>query len=433
MGTIGIRHEDKSPWEARVPLVPEDVGRLIRDHGVEFQVQRSTVRVFPEDEYTAVGATVVDHLVDCPIIVGVKEIPLDQFLPGRTYVFFSHTIKGQAVNMPMLRRLMELKCQVIDYERIVDAQGQRLVFFGRFAGLAGMIDTLWALGRRWRHEGVDNPFTRVRQAYQYDNLDKAKGEIADLGEQIQREGLPEACQPLVVGFAGYGQVSRGAQEIYDLLPVEEVPPEEVASVPDSAKGCYKTVFYEKDMVERLDASAPFELQEYYDHPARYRGVFAGYVPHLTVLVNGIYWESKYPRLVTCDLLRDLFGKKGRPRLRVIADITADVAGSVECMVRATEPDDPVYVYEPVSGQTRAGVAGDGPVILAVDHLPCEVPVDASTYFSRALSPFIPALARADFSGSLADSGLPPELIAATILYQGELTEPYRYMQQYVTV
>ena len=416
-----------------MPLVPEDVGRLIRDHGVGFQVQRSAVRVFSEDEYAAVGATVVDNLADSPIVVGVKEIPPGQFLSGRTYMFFSHTIKGQAVNMPMLRRLMELKCQVIDYERIVDAQGRRLVFFGRFAGLAGMIDTLWALGRRWKHEGVGNPFTRVRQAYQYDNLDQARAEITEIGGQTRREGLPKACQPLVVGFAGYGQVSRGAQEIYDLLPVEEVSPAEVNSVPDSAKGCYKTVFYEKDMVERLDGSAPFELQEYYDHPERYRGVFDRYVPHLTVLVNGIYWEPKYPRLVTRDLLRELFGKHKRPRLRMIADITADVDGSVECMVRATEPDNPVFVYEPATGNTPDGVAGDGPVILAVDHLPCEVPVDASSYFSQALSPFIPALARADFRGSLADSGLPPELIAATIVYQGELTEPYRYIEQYLKV
>lgn len=428
---IGIRHEDKSKWEARVPLVPEDVGRLVRDHGVEFRVQRSPVRVLPEADYVSAGATMVDDLADCPIVMGVKEIPPDLLLPEQTYVFFSHTHKGQPVNMPMLRRLAELKCQVIDYEWIADAQGRRLVFFGRYAGLAGMINALWAFGRRLRHEGVENPFSTVRQACKYANLKQAKAAVAKVGEQIRRHGLPQSCRPLVFGFAGYGQVSQGAQEIFDLLPVEEVAPADVASVHPAGNACYKVVFYEKDMVERIDASSPFDLHEYYDHPDRYRGVFAKYLPFLAVMVNGIYWEPKYPRLVTIDRLRELFAGPDRPRLRLIADISADVDGSVECMVRATESDNPVYVYEPATGQTRDGVAGDGPVILAVDNLPCELPVDASTHFSRSLSPFVPALDQADFSAPLADSGLPPELIRATILYHGSLTEPFRYMEKFL--
>ncbi len=428
---IGIRHEDKNRWEARVPLVPQDIETLIRDHALEFRIQRSPVRKFPEADYTKAGATVVDDLNDCPVVIGVKEIPPEQFLPERTYMFFSHTIKGQPANMPALRRLMELKCQLIDYEKIVDDQGRRLVFFGRFAGLAGMIDALWTLGQRLQHEGIASPFATIRPAHEYNNLEHAQAEIAKVGEKIRADGLPEACRPLVCGFTGYGQVSQGAQQIFDLLPVEEVAPGDLANLPGSVQGCVKTVFYEKDMVARVDQSAPFELQEYYDHPERYRGKFADFVPHLSMLVNGIYWEPRYPRLITCDLLRDLFGKPQRPRLRVIADISADIEGSVECMVKATTSDEPVFVYEPATGQVRDGVAGNGPVILAVDNLPCELPVDASQYFSRSLSPFIPALDRTDFSVSLAESGMPPELQRATILYHGELTEPYRYLEKFV--
>jgi alpha-aminoadipic semialdehyde synthase len=393
-------------------VVPDDVRALVRDHGVEFCVQRSPTRAFPDAEFAAAGAKVADDLADCPIVMGVKQIPPGKLLPNRTYVFFSHVIKGQRVNIPMLRRLMELKCQVIDYERIVDAQGRRLVFFGRFAGLAGMIDTLWA-------------------PYQYKNVEHAKSDIAKVGRQIRQHGLPEPCRPLVCGFAGYGQVSQGAQEIYDLLPIETVSPDDLAAVPLSAGACFKAVFHEKHMVERIDDSSPFELQEYYDHPERYRGRFHTYMPHLTVLANGIYWEPKYPRLVTRELLRDLYGRDDRPRLLVIGDISCDIEGSVECMVRTMEPDNPVYVYEPDTGQTCDGVAGRGPVILAVDHLPCELPVDSSTYFSQSLRPFIPALARGDFSRPLLDSGLPPELIRATIVYHGVLTEPYRHLEQFV--
>jgi hypothetical protein len=425
--TIGIRREDKSQWEARAPLLPEDVRRLVNDHGLRFQVQTSPIRVFHDDEYRAGGAKVVEDLRDCPIILGIKEIPVACLEPGKTYVFFSHTIKRQRANMPMLRRIVELGCTLVDYECIVDGQGRRLVFFGRYAGLAGMIETLWALGRRLQHEGTDNPFARVRRAYEYGDLEHAKREIGQIGERIRRDGLPAAIQPFVCGFAGYGHVSQGAQEIFDLLPVREIAPEELAHAAPSPRDCYKVIFREEHMVERVDGGR-FELQDYYDHPASYRSTFFPYVRHLTVLANCIYWEPKYPRLVTCEQLRELFSRPDRPRLRVIGDITCDVDGSIECTVRTTQPDNPVYVFEPHSGEVHSGVAGDGPVILAVDFLPCELPVDASTHFSRSLSPLIPGLARADFGGPLAESGLLPELQRATIVYKGKLTDPYRYLE-----
>jgi alpha-aminoadipic semialdehyde synthase len=429
---IGIRREDKSRWEARVPLVPEDIARLHREEGLKFQVQSSPIRAFPDDDYQAAGATVVENLRDCPIIVGVKEIPAERFEPGRTYVFFSHTIKAQPANMPMLRRIMDLGCTLIDYERIVDDQGRRLVFFGRYAGLAGMIDTLWALGQRLQQEGVESPFVDVRRAFEYDNLEHARREIGAVGARIQREGLLDAIQPFVCGFAGYGHVSLGAQEIFDLLPVREIGPDELAHVSPAPHHCYKVVFREEHMVEPLpDRAGGFVLQDYYDHPEAYRSKFFPHVRHLTLLVNCIYWEPKYPRLVTCQQIRELFGQAERPRLRVTGDITCDIDGSIECTVRATEPDDPVYVYEPKTGRSPSGVAGEGPVILGVDFLPCELPVDASTHFSQSFSPLVPGLARADFSGALEASGLPPELQGATIVYKGALTEPYRYLESQI--
>jgi len=427
---IGIRREDKSKWEARVPLVPEDIRRLGTEHGLQFQVQTSPIRVFKDPEFRSAGATVVDDLKACPIIMAVKEIPAALLEQGKTYIYFSHTIKGQPANMPMLRRLLELGCTLIDYERIVDDHGRRLVFFGRFAGLAGMIDTLWALGKRCEYEGVANPFSKVRRAFEYRNVAHAKQEIAALGEQIRQTGLPAALQPLVCGFAGYGNVSQGAQEIYDLLPVRTIAPAELSELKPNPRECYKVVFREEDMVERVGGPAVggFELQDYYDHPEKYQGRFFSYARHLSVLVNCIYWEARYPRLLTNDQMRVLWSGATRPRLRVIGDISCDVEGSIECTVKTTEPGDPVYVFDPSSGQTHNGVTGEGPVILAVDILPCELPVDSSTYFGHSLRDFVPALAKADFSRPLAESGLPPQLQRATIAYRGKLTEPYRYLE-----
>ena len=428
MTRIGIRCEDKSRWERRTPLIPADVKRLIAEHKLQFTAQRSPIRAFSEDEYRAAGAQVADNLADCPIIMGVKEIPAAKFEPNKTYVFFSHTIKGQPGNMPMLRRLMELKCNLIDYEKIVDDQNRRLVFFGRFAGLAGMIDSLWTFGQRLLHEGIESPFSHVRPAHEYRDLQHARAEIGKVAEVIRKGGLPKAIQPLVFGFAGYGKVSQGAQEIFDLLPKVDVAPQDLASVKPSASQCYKVVFKEEHMAERIDRSAPFQLQEYYKNPERYRASFFQYALHLSVLVNCIYWEPRYPRLIDREQFRTLYAGSGKPRLRVIGDISCDIDGSVACTVKATGPEDPVYVYDPVTGQATSGVAGCGPVVLAVDFLPCEVPVDASIEFSRTLSPFIPSLARADFSGKLADSGLLPELSRAMILLRGELTEAFAYLK-----
>ena len=206
MARIGIRHEDKSRWEARAPLTPAAVERLIREHGVQFTGESSPTRTFADEQYERAGATIAPDLADCPIIMGVKEIPPEKFEAGKTYVFFSHTIKGQPENMPALRRLIELGCQLIDYERIVDEQDRRLVFFGRFAGLAGMIDTLWAFGRRLKHEGVENPFQAIRPAHKYSDLNQARREIEAVGKTIAAGGLPEAIRPFVFTVFCHGQI-----------------------------------------------------------------------------------------------------------------------------------------------------------------------------------------------------------------------------------
>ncbi|MFH1748423.1 MAG: bifunctional lysine ketoglutarate reductase /saccharopine dehydrogenase family protein [Planctomycetota bacterium] len=427
---IGIRREDKSEWEGRVPLVPADVRRLIEEHGLEIQVRKSPTRAFKDADYQRAGAAVTEDLRDCPLIMGVKEIPPEKLKPDTVYVYFAHVIKGQPANMPALRRLLELNCTLIDYERIVDEQGRRLVFFGRYAGLAGMIDTLWAFGQRLRHEGVENPFTRIQPAHRYDDLEHAQRELSAVAEDIRKQGLPAALQPLICGFAGYGQVSQGAQSIYDLLPVCEIAPEELDSVAPDAHTCYKVVFREEHLVTRRQADQPFELQEYYQHPERYQGTFFPAARHLHILVNCIYWEPKYPRLIDAEQFRELYAGEP-PRLRVIGDITCDIDGSLACTTRATDPADPVYVYDPQTRETHNGVAGNGPVVLAVDFLPCELPVDASNYFSQTLSPFIAGLAKADYSRTLDESGLPPELQRATVVYRGELTEPYRYLEQHL--
>ncbi|MFP4082336.1 MAG: bifunctional lysine ketoglutarate reductase /saccharopine dehydrogenase family protein [Candidatus Aminicenantes bacterium] len=432
---IGIRREDKNQWEKRAPLIPSHVKELVQSHPLEIWVQPSSIRIFPDSDYSQAGARVEENLSPCPVVLAVKEIPLDFFEEGKTYIFFSHTIKGQPHSMPMLKKMMDLKCTLIDYEKISDEKGQRLLFFGKQAGQAGMIDTLWSLGQRLDGQKKENPFSSIKQAFQYGSLVEAREEIEKTGWKISKKGLNPDLVPLVCGFAGYGHVSRGAQEIFDLLPYEEIPPENIIEFFKkknySAHRIYKSVFKEEHMVEPVSSEKEFELQDYYDHPEEYRSKFETYLPYLTVLVNCVYWTPDYPRFVTKKYLKQLWQTHSDPRLKVIGDISCDVDGSVECTVRSTSPGSPVFVYDPVEDKTVDGVGGRGVVVMAVDNLPAELSLESSVYFSGALKPLVSSIAQADYSGSFADCSLPGSVKKAVILFRGEFTPDYQYLKKFI--
>jgi saccharopine dehydrogenase (NAD+, L-lysine-forming) len=410
---IGIRREDKNRWERRAPLTPEHVAELTR-HGVSVAVEPSTLRVFPDDDYRAAGATVVNDLSSCPIVLGVKEIPVERFHPETAYFYFAHVTKGQPANMPMLQRLIDLRCSLVDYEKIADDRGRRLVFFGRHAGFAGMLDTLASLGQRLLWEGVDSPFASLRMAHGYSDLEEAHADLARVAERIRRGGIPEALHPLVIGFTGSGNASKGAQEIFDQLPHEEVLPEDLAS-----------------MVTNEDLPRNILYKVGFSRSDRVGGAMAPHLAHLTVLVNGIYWEPGHPRVASIGDIRALYGGAIAPRLRVIGDISCDLNGSIEANVKTTTPGDPVYVYDVASGEAVSGVKGNGPVILAVDNLPCELPVDASQHFGDALLRFLPALSRSDWTRSFEALDVQDEIRRAVIVHRGRLAPSYAELARHL--
>lgn len=428
---IGIRREDKNVWERRTPLTPAGIKMLKSKYGLEFIVEPSKIRIFPDAEYKKAGAKVQDDISKCDIVFAIKEIPLGFFKSKKTYMFFAHVIKGQSHNMPMLKKMLKQKCQLIDYEKVVDEKGRRLIFFGRYAGLAGMLDTLWAFEQRLNWEGIRTPFYDIKQTYKYKDLEEVKSAIETVGKRIKTDGLPETLTPLICGFTGYGNVSMGAQEIFDILPHQNVAPSELESViknnKNSTNTLFKVVFKEEDIVEPISAGTKFELQDYYKHPEKYRSIFHKYVPHLTILVNGIYWDQRYPRLITKEYLKQLYDSKVKPSLRVIGDISCDVEGSIEFTMHATTTDNPVFVYDPLKNKVTDGFKGAGPVVMSIDNLPCELPKDSSEFFSNTLASFIPDLAKADYSTEFDKLNLPSTLKNAVIAYHGELTPNYKYI------
>lgn len=433
MHKIGIRYEDKYVMERRVPLTPEHL-RELTAKGIEFEVVKSDKRIFKDEEFVEAGATLVDEVSDSQVVLGVKEMPIGYFEEGKAYIFFSHTIKGQPYNMPLLKDMMASKITLVDYEKIADENGRRLIFFGRFAGLAGMINSFWSLGMRMKEQGLDTIFHKLKQTHKYNSLDEVKEVIKEIGEDIKNNGVNDEIHPLVIGITGYGNVAKGAQEILNILPVEYIKPDDLANLKNrkdlSNKKVYTVVFEEKHISKPIDTDKKFLLDEYYKHPELFENQFEQYVPDLTILMNCMYWDDRYPRIVTKDFLEKLYAE-GEPKLKVIGDVTCDPDGSIECTNKGTEIEDPVFVYNPFTREPKMGFEGEGLLIMAVDILPSELPRESSQTFSDALLDFIPEICSANYNANFADLQLPAEIKRATILHKGELTPDYKYLEEFL--
>lgn len=432
---IGIRRADKNKWERRTPLIPDDLKYLKDKYRIQTLVQPSEIRAYTNDQYTAAGAEVIEDIHSATAIFAVKEIPLHFYREGKTYIFFSHTIKGQSYNMPLLKKMMELKCNLIDYERIVDESNRRLIFFGKYAGIAGMVETLHALGQKLKLKGYETPLARIKQAYQYDSIEEATKVLKEIGSKIKSEGINEELQPLVVGFAGYGNVSKGAQEIFDLLPVKLIMPNELANLKqfskeELSKNLFKVVFKEEDLVKPKEGK--FQLQDYYDNPERYAGMFEKYISNLTVIVNCIYWTNRYPRLVTKEFISSDNYLNWEQRLMVIGDISVDVEGAIEITYKATDPGNAFYTYQPANDKYEDGIQKEGITIMAVDNLPCEFPKESSKEFSSILRNYVYEIVNEDFNKPFEELSISYPIKKALILQNGELTKDYLYLKKYIT-
>jgi len=433
--SIGIRREDKNEWERRVPLVPNDVSELREKYGIKTIIQPSEIRVFSDEEYRKSGAEINEDLKAADAVFAVKEIPLHLLEHGQTYLFFSHTIKGQSYNMDLLKRMMELECNLIDYELITDRKSNRLITFSGYAGYAGLIETLHAFGRKMKLKRYETPFAEILQAYQYNSLEEAKIHIRKIGEMISEHGLPKELAPLTVGFLGYGNVSKGCQEIFDLLPFKTIEPKQLEQFIGKEKNgpdnhcLFKIIFKEEDMVKPLHG--PFKLQEYFDHPERFESIFYNYLPHLKILINCVYWTKKYPRFVSKENLKKNIRLIEESGIQVIGDITCDINGSIEITKESTMPDKACYTYNAENDRFVDGIQDSGITVMAIDNLPCEFPREASNEFSQQLKTFVNGIVAADFKADYNAIVLPYEIKRAAILYNGSLTGKYEYMNEFL--
>ncbi|KAK2645133.1 hypothetical protein Ddye_020328 [Dipteronia dyeriana] len=440
-GAVGILSETSNKWERRAPLTPADCARFLlagrhKSGVVRIIVQPSTKRIYPDHLYRDAGCEVSHDLSDCGLILGIKKPQLEMILPDRAYAFFSHTHKAQPENMPLLDKILAERVSLFDYELVDGNNGKkRFIAFGKFAGRAAIIDLLRGLGQRYLNLGYSTPFLTLGAAYMYPSLAAAKAAVISVGEEIATQGLPSGICPLVFVFAGSGNASVAAQEIFKLLPHAFVSPSSLPDLFGKAKdsseptgtskrdfqvyGCIATY---ADMVKHKDAmGVAFDKEDYHAHPDNYIPIFNEQIaPYASVIFNCIYWEKKFPRLLNTNQLQDLL-RKGCP-LVAISDLTCDMEGSIQILNQTTTIDSPFFRYDPINDSYHQDMEGNGVICSVVDNLPTEFAKEASQHFGGLLSQFIGSLA------STADiTKLPANLRRACVAHGGALTSLYEYI------
>jgi saccharopine dehydrogenase (NAD+, L-lysine forming) len=398
---IGLIKEGKIPPDKRVPFTPAQTEEIEqRFPTVKIVCQESPVRCFKDDEYRNLNIEVSSNLNDCDVLMGIKEVPIESLIENKTYLFFSHTIKKQPHNRKLLQAILKKNIRLIDYEALKDYQGNRLIAFGRFAGIVGAYNGLWTYGKRY------NLFT-VRRAF--DCFD-----INDLKLELRKVQLP----PIKIILTGAGRVAKGAMETLDTAGIRKVSPGDFLT--KSFDEPVYTQLSSADYHERIEGGN-FNREEFHQHPERYRSLFVKFTKVAQLLLAGAFWNPRAPVLFTRE---DMLSKEFK--IKVIADITCDINGSVPSTQRASTIPEPLYDYDPVTNSILPPLSGEDYVTsMAVDNLPCELPRSASEEFGRDLIDRILKPLLVNDSEGIIRRG--------TITEHGQLTEEFSYLQDYVSI
>jgi saccharopine dehydrogenase (NAD+, L-lysine-forming) len=396
---VGILREGKIPVDKRVPLTPKKCQEVLQVFPqVQLVVQPSPIRCFSDEEYTDLGIPLKEDLSTCDVLFGVKEVPIPQLIPGKTYFFFSHTIKKQAHNQKLLQALLEKDITMVDYETITNAQGEREVAFGRWAGIVGAYNGLLTYGRKWN-------LYHLKPAH----------ECHDLEDMLEEFFKVKTLPSIKIAVTGGGRVAKGAIEVLERMGIRKV------SVFDYLyKEFTEPVFAQlrsSDYHVRPDV-AVWDSQDFYQNPHLYKSTFQSFARVTDLLMACAYWHPAAPVLFTREDMQQPDFK-----INTIADITCDVEGSIPCTKRAATITDPAYDYNPLTDSLEPAYSSEKNItVMAVDNLPCELPRNASRDFSRQLiDKIMPHLFNGDPEGVLE---------RATITKGGQLCVRYAYLQDY---
>ena len=397
---IGVVREGKTPPDQRVPLTPAQCAELKRSYPeVELVVESSEVRRITDDEYRAEGIDVVKDLSGCDVLLGVKEVPLNELIPDTTYLFFSHTYKLQPYNAKLLRTIVDKQVRLIDYELIKRANGRRVIGFGRWAGIVGAYNGLRAWGMR------HGTFALPRAI-----------DCADMKDMVSHAKAVDLPSHMKIVLSGGGRVGLGAHELLTSLGLREVHADAFLK-----EDFNEAVFTRLD-VEQYNARTdgkPFDMEGFMADATGYKSTFMPYAEVADMYIAGHYWAEGAPFLFTREDM-----KSASWNVKVVADVSCDIDGPVACTLRPSTIAEPLYGYNPSTESECAMDDPSGVTVMAVDNLPCELPRDASHGFGKEMmAHVIPLLVGGDRDNMLTN--------ATETTLEGALAPKFGYLQDYI--
>jgi alanine dehydrogenase len=395
---FGIIKERKNPPDRRVVFAPDELARLKQIYqNLIVKVESSDIRFFSDEDYRNLGIEVADDISDCSIFFGVKEVPIDYLIADKSYFFFSHTLKKQPQNRQLLRALLEKNIDFYDHETLVDAHNHRLIGFGKYAGIVGAYNAIRAFGIKF-------------ELFKLPKAATLSGKEA-LIAHLKRLVLP----PLKFVVTGTGKVGSGVKEVLDAIKITEVSVQNYLT-----KNYTQPVYVQIDVLEynkRKDGNV-LDFNDFFDHPQDYVSDFERFTKVSDVYITAHFHANEAPKILTQEMLQSPDCK-----IKVVADISCDVEGSIACTLRSSTIDEPFYGYLPIENKEVDIFHPAAIVVMAVDNLPCELPKDASEGFGEMFMELvIPAFFNGDKDGILQ---------RAKMTEKGKLTPRFSYLQDYV--
>ena len=395
---IGLIREWKEPADKRVALSPNLCRQFkTRFPHIDLAAESSPDRCFSDEEYRAVGVQIQTDMSDCDILLGIKEVPINKLIEGKTYLFFSHTIKAQEYNRDLLKAILKKNIGLIDYEPLVWPNGGRILGFGKWAGIVGTYNAFLTWGEKTKSIQLPPAFTT-----------SGFEECMQLLKSVRPTGLK-------IAYTGNGRVAGGIREVLERMSIREVSPQDFLTI--ESKESVFTQLGNEEIYERSDGE-PWHDQHFYKNHSAYKSKFDPYLTAADILINGMYWEDDLPALFTKeDTLRPDF------KIKVIADITCDVEGSVPITMEATDIYHPTFGWSKSQQKQVEKYCDDCIDIMAVTNLPTEMPQNASEEFGSLLFEHIIPLLIEDPTHQIIQN--------ATISYNGKLTNTYKYLTNFV--
>lgn len=395
---FGIIKERKNPPDRRVVFSPKELKQLKSEFpNAEIEVESSDIRIFSDEQYANLGINVTNDMNSCDVLFGVKEVPVEALIPNKKYFFFSHTIKKQPYNRKLLQALLEKNIDFYDHETIVDANYNRLIGFGRYAGIVGTYNAFRAFGIKF---GL----------YTLPKAETLSGK-EDLVSKLKRQVLP----PIKVVLTGCGKVGNGAKEILDAMKMKEVSVENFLT-----KKYSEPVYVQIDVLDYNKRKDGQDLgkNDFYVNPTEYTSDFERFTKVADIFIAGHFYGNDAPYILTQEML-----KANDCKIKVVADISCDINGPIACTIKASTIAEPIFGYLPSEHKEVDVFHPAAIVVMSVDNLPCELPKDASEGFGDMfMKHVIPAFFNGDKDGILQ---------RAKITENGKLTERFQYLQDFV--